>query len=205
MPTVPAPTDPAFQSEILAAHNGERRALGIADLVWSRDLAKEAQDWAATLAKTGRMAHARQSRHGENLSSAPVGRATPTELVARWLAEKPNYIPGSAQPNTSRTGNWADVGHYTAVVWSATREIGCAVGRGQAIDFLVCRYNPPGNVRGYAAYDVKVAAAAAARAAEAKPAPQPAPAKPAAKPAVAPASDKTVIPVPKPKPVAVAR
>lgn len=55
-----------------------------------------------------------------------------------------------------------DVSVLTLEFWhQLAREIGCAVGRGQALDFLVCRYSPPGNIRGYAAYDVNVAHAAA--------------------------------------------
>lgn len=188
MTTVPAPGDPAFQVEILALHNAERRSLGVGDLAWSPALAEEAADWAARLAKTGKMEHERQSRHGENLSSAGAGRGSVAGLVQRWLAEKPNYIPGSAQPNTSKTGNWADVGHYTAVVWSATKSVGCAVGRGQVLDFLVCRYDPPGNVVGYAAYDVNAAARAAVAV---KPAPP------------TPAAQTSPTPIPKPKPATI--
>jgi uncharacterized protein YkwD len=186
LPSVPRIDDPSFQTEILGLHNAERRSLGIGDLAWSPALANEARDWANKLAQTGKMAHEKQSRHGENLSSAPMGQGSVASLVQRWLAEKPRYIPGSAHPNTSTSGNWMDVGHYTAVVWSATREAGCAVGRGQTIDFLVCRYNPPGNVRGYAAYDVNAARAAAAAAA-----------KP---PAPVTSGQAQPAPVPKPKP-----
>lgn len=195
MATVPGIDNPAFQAEILRAHNTERRSLGIPDLVWSPALAKEARTWAARLARTGVLSHERQTRHGENLAAAGAGRTTPAYLVGMWLAEKPRYIPGRAHPNTSTTGNWMDVGHYTAIVWASTREVGCAVDRGQTLDFLVCRYNPPGNVKGYAAYDVRVAKAVAdkANASEAQPVKAQtgkAPARPA--------------PVPRPKPAGLA-
>ena len=35
LPVVPSIRDPAFQAEILNAHNRERRPLGVAPLVWS--------------------------------------------------------------------------------------------------------------------------------------------------------------------------
>lgn len=153
MSSVPQVSDRTFQAEILAAHNAERRAVGVPDLVWSDALAAEAEAWANGLAASGAMTHAAQRTHGENLYMNAVGRRTATQMVAGWLAERANYIPGAAHPNVSKTGNWADVGHYTAMVWSTTTEVGCAVARGKVYDFLVCRYNPPGNVRGRAAYD----------------------------------------------------
>jgi uncharacterized protein YkwD len=197
----PAINDRALQSEILTAHNTERRSLGVADLKWSADLAEDAADWAKGLAKSGALKHASQRSHGENLWMGAAGRSTPAGMVGLWLAEKKNYIPGSAHPKTSKTGNWADVGHYTAIVWSATAEVGCAVSRNATHDFLVCRYNPAGNVRGYAAYDVN----AARRVAEAKPAAKP---DPAPKPSPAPAAGKKAppaapVPLPIPKPATV--
>jgi hypothetical protein len=40
------------------------------------------------------------------------------------------------------------VGHYTQLIWPTTREVGCAVAKGQGNDVLVCRYAPAGNVLG---------------------------------------------------------
>jgi uncharacterized protein YkwD len=194
MTAVPKADDPAFQAEILQLHNVERRSMAIADLSWSPELAADAQAWASELARTGKMKHDGRSRHGENLAAGSTGRLTLAYLVNMWLAEKPRYVPGSTHPRTSTTGNWADVGHYTAMVWSNTRRIGCAVGRGQAMDFLVCRYDPPGNVRGYAAYDLSAARAYAA--ARLQPQAQPVKAQVKSVPA-------GTAPVPKPKPAGV--
>lgn len=169
MQVPPQINDPAFQAEVLEAHNKERRALGIAPLAWSASLADDAQDWANELAASGVMQHDSQRDHGENLFFNGLGRRTVTMMIQGWIDEKQWYVPGGAHPNVSTTGNWVHVGHYTAVVWQATTQIGCAVGRGQKSDFLVCRYNPPGNVVGFAAYDAAaaqkyIAAAAAANA-----------------------------------------
>ena len=172
MPNVPSIDDKAFQKEILDAHNRERRSLGLSDLKWSDDLAEDAEDWAKELAKTGTMKHSSQRKHGENLFFNGAGRRTAAQMVQGWLDEKQYFKPGYPMPDFSTTGNWAHVGHYSAVVWATTTEIGCAVGRGAKSDFLVCRYNPPGNMRGYTPYDPAVAkraqemAAAAALAAK---------------------------------------
>ena len=53
LPVVPSIRDPAFQAEILNAHNRERRPLGVAPLVWSDALAEEAEAWAARLRAAG--------------------------------------------------------------------------------------------------------------------------------------------------------
>lgn len=215
MPTAPKITDAAFQTEVLNAHNSERRAVGVADLVWDASLAKEAQEWANGLASSGAMQHASQRSHGENLYMSGAGRLTATQMVGGWLAERKNYIPGAAHPNVSKTGNWADVGHYTAMVWSATTSVGCAVARGARHDFLVCRYSPPANMRGRVAYDaskprreVAVAAAAVPAPAHAKvPAAQPAPTPaPAMAPEAAPAKVNYIpVPVPAAKPALVGK
>ena len=64
-----------------------------------------------------------------------------------WIAEKAYYRNGQF-PNVSRTGNWADVAHYTQVVWRGTTHVGCAIYPTRNWDYLICRYSPPGNVGG---------------------------------------------------------
>jgi hypothetical protein len=43
-------------------------------------------------------------------------------------------------------------GHYTQVVWSGTRELGCGVARSPSREIWVCNYNPPGNYIGQRPY-----------------------------------------------------
>jgi hypothetical protein len=177
LPVVPSIRDPAFQAEILNAHNRERRPLGVAPLVWSDALAEEAEAWAARLAAANRMTHDRQRRHGENLFMNSAGRRSVAQMVQFWTDEKLFYLPGAPHPHVSSTGDWHDVGHYTAIVWAGTRSVGCAIARNASSDFLVCRYDPPGNRRGYAAYDVETARRTAVAAA-----PPPASAPPVVRP-----------------------
>lgn len=149
------PAETAFRKEVLDAHNRERAAVGVAPLVWSDDLAEDAADWAKSIAKKNVFRHDSQRSQGENIWMARAGRMTPASMVASWAAEKKNYLPGRAHPGASRTGNWADVAHYSAIVWSGTTKVGCAISRGATHDFLVCRYSPMGNIAGYTAYDPK--------------------------------------------------
>lgn len=68
-------------------------------------------------------------------------------MVSGWSSEK--------RP-LARMTSWEQdhhkVGHYTQMVWSDTRRVGCAVSSNRENDFLVCRYWPAGNVLGEQPY-----------------------------------------------------
>ena len=139
-----------FAGRLLAAHNGERDRAGLPRLAWSSRLAQDAQDWAVTLSRKGALQHASAHERkgmGENLWMGSAGYYGAEDMVGGFLAERAKFRPGTF-PQVSRTGNWADVGHYTQIIWPATTEVGCAVAKGGAHDFLVCRYNPAGNTFG---------------------------------------------------------
>lgn len=136
-----------FEDTILAAHNAERAAVGVAPVTWSRAMAAHAADWAKHLIKVGALQHSRPSERpgeGENLWVGTAGAYSAAEMVAAWTAEKKDFKPG-AYPDVTRGGT---VGHYTQMIWKDTTEIGCATARGGQWDVLVCRYGPPGNMIG---------------------------------------------------------
>ena len=141
----------AFDSRVLAAHNRERTAAGIAPLAWSDDLAADAADWAATLADMNDLEHAEDSDpddpQGENLWLGTRAAYTPEEMVGGWIEEKRHFKPGIF-PNNSRTGNLEDVGHYTQLMWRETARVGCAKSGNGENEVLVCRYASAGNVVG---------------------------------------------------------
>ncbi len=149
-----APPPPALRersgvsARLLAAHNRERVRLGIAPLAWNDRLSAEAQRWANSLARRRAFEHARGLRGvGENLWTGTAGSYSPEEMIGGFIDEARDFRPGKF-PNVSRTGNWSDVGHYTQLIWPATREVGCALARGRSNEVLVCRYFPAGNVAG---------------------------------------------------------
>jgi len=130
---------------ILTAHNSYRAQVGVPPLQWSASLAASAQDWANHLAATGTLVHS--GTGGENLAEGTTGAYSVTQLVDTWGNEQQYFIEGTF-PYVSTTGNWVNVGHYTQVVWRNTTEVGGGVASGQGNDFLVCHYNPAGNVDG---------------------------------------------------------
>jgi hypothetical protein len=69
------------------------------------------------------------------------------EMADAWAAEKKWFRPGFF-PAVSTTGKWADVAHYTQMIWAGTERFGCALHSDREWDWLVCRYAPAGNVLG---------------------------------------------------------
>lgn len=139
-----------FAVQLLAEHNAERERVGAPRLQWSGRLAQEAQSWAQLLARKGRMEHATPEQRrgaGENLWMGAAGYYGADVMIGAFIDEKRHFRAGKF-PQVSRTGQWRDVGHYTQVIWRDTREVGCAVARGERDDFLVCRYWPAGNTYG---------------------------------------------------------
>ena len=151
--TAPAPAavtiNPAsFEGRLLAAHNGERKRLRIAALAWSPQLAAQAAIWARHLASKGLFEHSKNRGNvGENLWMGTSGYYTPEQMIGAFIEER-QYFRAGKFPDVSTTGKWADVGHYTQLIWAGTQQLGCARATGAGNDVLVCRYFPAGNVMG---------------------------------------------------------
>ena len=135
---------------VLDAHNRERALAGVAPLGWDLALAAAAGAYARQLAPLGTLRHSsRQARpgQGENLWMGTRGAFPVQAMVASWAAEKAYFRPGIF-PAVSRRGNWADVGHYSQMIWPTTTHLGCAIASSARFDVLVCRYAPAGNIDG---------------------------------------------------------
>jgi hypothetical protein len=139
-----------ISARLLLAHNRERQALGLQPLQWDPALAAAAASYGPALAASATLQHSpKASRPGqrENLWMGTKGAFTPEQMVAPWIAEKRYFRPGIF-PAVSSTGNWLDVSHYTTMIWPTTTRVGCAIYRTARLDFLICRYSPPGNIDG---------------------------------------------------------
>lgn len=130
---------------ITDAHNDVRKKVGVAPLRWSAALARHAQQWADHLASKGcALEHHRSDAYGENLFWSSAA-SSPSEVVAEWAAEAQHYDHGK---NRCR----GTCGHYTQVVWSSSRTLGCGMARCGEAQIWVCNYDPPGNVVGESPY-----------------------------------------------------
>ena len=130
----------------LDAHNKLRAEVGVAPLVWSEDLAFQAQLWADKLAAKsgGEDFFLEHSVSYENLAGGWVTGDPPEMLILKGWGEKekPNFNPATRKCYEGKI-----CGHYTAVVWRKTQRVGCGVGinaNGKYV--LVCNYDPPGNM-----------------------------------------------------------
>jgi hypothetical protein len=142
----------SMAQEILNAHNSYRSQVGVPQIAWSDTLARQSQEWANHLSSKGLFQHSGTSGQGENLWIGTSRRFSFTQMVGTWGKEKQHFVRGTF-PNVSNTGNWADVGHYTQMVWRNTTQVGCAgVDGGDGNYRLVCRYVSPGNVRGQSVF-----------------------------------------------------
>lgn len=122
----------------LSVHNAVRARVGVAPLAWSERLAARAQDWANTLLARKQFVHRPNSPYGENLFEITGATASAAQVVNAWAEESRAY---DYKSNRCRSV----CGHYTQIVWGATKEVGCAVARGGGREVWVCNYDPPGN------------------------------------------------------------
>ncbi len=140
-----------LQNTMMKAHNDARARVGAPKLIWNAELAKDAKSYANTMVRTGKFAHdpqtGRNPRQGENLWVGTRDAYSYVEMVGAWVDER-SYFKRGLFPDNSTTGNWGDVGHYTAIIWPTTQRIGCAVSSSGKDDYLVCRYSPAGNIVG---------------------------------------------------------
>jgi pathogenesis-related protein 1 len=128
----------AQSTDMLAAHNAVRARVNVPPLRWSDKLADVAQGWANRLLVSRRFAHRPDSEYGENLYEIEGARATASQVVRMWDSESQQYDYAS---NTCRKV----CGHYTQIVWAATKQVGCGVARDSRREIWVCNYDPPGN------------------------------------------------------------
>ena len=140
---------------ITAAHNVVRARVGVEPLVWDDRLAATAQAWADRCvdrsAPKGVIDHNpdRGVEHpwyvGENLFAGSAS-VSAQKAVDAWAAEAADY-----DYDRNRCARGRTCGHYTQLVWSASRKVGCATQHCPRLTFghvVVCDYGPGGNAGG---------------------------------------------------------
>lgn len=127
---------------ILDRHNFWRADVGInEELVWSKDMARLAADWAKELKKMGcGWEHRPDNKFGENLFKGTTGYYDAAYVVDAWGSEKEFY---NYEKNNCKRGEMC--GHYTQMIWKTTTKVGCAKITCDGMDIWVCNYDPPGN------------------------------------------------------------
>ncbi len=160
------------EQAICEQHNVNRaKHPGVPPLTWSKELAKNAQDWVAGC-HTSKNANGDEFfchqnkdygcgtdanyKFGENLSFW-TPELKPAEVVDGWYCENKIYDYDNPQPGGSLMfgcDNNPDkvTGHFTQVVWKSTQQLGCAkntcaLGPNEGT-LWACEYYPAGNTAG---------------------------------------------------------
>uniref|UniRef100_A0A1B6EFW3 SCP domain-containing protein n=2 Tax=Clastoptera arizonana TaxID=38151 RepID=A0A1B6EFW3_9HEMI len=129
-----------FIVDVLEAHNQFRSLHGVETLQLQDDLTMESQAWADHLAETNTFEHS-SSNHGENIYKEPIFfERNGTTPVKFWYDEIQFYKFGK-EPD-----NWQKVGHFTQLIWADTRYVGVGIAENKYYRFIVCNYDPRGNI-----------------------------------------------------------
>lgn len=144
----PPPPEPKRESSggmadgFIAAHNRYRAKHCAPPLTWSKKLADVAQSWANQLKAKGCVfGHSPGARYGESLGAGTIGALDPESTVEMWYDEIKKY----KWPNG---GFSMETGHFTQLVWTTTKQVGCGHVQCKGNDIYVCEYDPPGNWEG---------------------------------------------------------
>ncbi|CAM0907399.1 unnamed protein product [Alopecurus aequalis] len=137
------------RDQFLQPHNAARAEVGVRKLSWNATLAAYARRHAERRLDDCKLVHSR-GPYGENIFWGSAGRRwTAADGVEAWVDERADYDCAGNACKRKRA-----CGHYTQVVWARTRSLGCAsvTCNDDGGTFVVCSYDPPGNVRGQAPY-----------------------------------------------------
>uniref|UniRef100_A0A1A8UTJ6 Golgi-associated plant pathogenesis-related protein 1 n=1 Tax=Nothobranchius furzeri TaxID=105023 RepID=A0A1A8UTJ6_NOTFU len=144
-----------FAEELLQSHNEYRRKHQAPPLKLSSKLSREAARYADSLSRTRILKHSEESSRGscgENLAWASYDQSG-KDVADRWYDEVKKY-------NFSRPGFSSGTGHFTAMVWKSSKQLG--VGKAIASDgssFVVARYLPAGNITNQGHFETNVLSA----------------------------------------------
>jgi pathogenesis-related protein 1 len=129
-------------------HDAARADVGVGPVSWDDTVAAYAQAYGEERRGDCQLVHS-GGPYGENIFGGPGGDWSAADAVGLWVAEKEFYDHGS---NSCAAGEVC--GHYTQVVWRDSTAIGCAriVCDNSGGVFIICSYNPPGNVMGQSPY-----------------------------------------------------
>ncbi|XP_010266628.1 PREDICTED: pathogenesis-related protein 1A-like [Nelumbo nucifera] len=130
----------------LDAHNAARAEVGVDALTWDDTVAAYAQSYANKRADDCTRVHSGEP-YGENLAGS-TGSLSATDAVNLWVGEKQYY-----DHNSNSCIGEQECRHYTQVVWRKSFRVGCAkVQCNNGGTFVICNYDPAGNVVGELPY-----------------------------------------------------
>ena len=142
-----------FYTNLVNRHNELRKKHNAGALTKLADIATLAQETADKCKSAGGLQHSGNSYNGQWMGQNlyVMGGATPTgaQVADSWYSENKDYNYDTGKAKT----NGAVIGHFTQLVWKASKQIGCAVAIGSWSGYnpsyyVCCNYFPGGNVLG---------------------------------------------------------
>ncbi|BFF95585.1 Golgi-associated plant pathogenesis-related protein 1 [Drosophila madeirensis] len=130
-----------FLKEVFTATNKCRVLHGCPALTINNDLNRIAQEWANHLRDKNVMEHRPNPKYGENIFLSGGMDVTGDLPVDMWYREINSY-------NFDKAEFTPTSGHFTQLIWKGCKEMGSGVARKADRTWVVCNYNPPGNVVG---------------------------------------------------------
>ena len=145
-------------TNLVNLHNTLRQKHKSPSLTKSTEVAKFAQQATDHCAQLGKLEHTyhtyKSTTIGQNLYLASWAPSADDVVQSWYYEEEPHYDYDKGQ---SKDG--AVTGHFTAMVWKSTKEVGCAYTLGKWGNYngyyVACEYYPLGNMQG--AYTTNVA------------------------------------------------
>ncbi|KAH8412941.1 hypothetical protein KR009_006912 [Drosophila setifemur] len=130
-----------FLKEVFNTTNKFRGMHGCPALTINAELNRVAQEWANRLRDKNVMEHRPNPKYGENIFLSGGMDVTGDLPVEMWYREINSYDFQKAQFAPT-------AGHFTQLIWKGSKEMGSGVARKADRTWVVCNYNPPGNVMG---------------------------------------------------------
>jgi hypothetical protein len=136
---------------------GQPAAADMFELKWSDELAKVAQRWTdqCTWNHDTNRNTPKYSWVGQNMAMSMSSGPQTTNYknhIAGWFDEVKDFPGANVSPYTGSNGATGTVGHYTALAWGSTKEVGCGIvsfeKTGEKYPYqthFICNYGPGGN------------------------------------------------------------
>jgi len=148
----------SFKDKCLYAHNYVRQMHRVDDLRWEETLSQQSYRYALEISQSNTLKHSENADrgfYGENIYKGFSGfkyAKTVADAVYNWYIELIDYDYTDNEPNIHV------VGHFTELVWRNTVTFGCGYASteiyGGLMTYIVCQYQPGGNLQGLYIYNV---------------------------------------------------
>ncbi|XP_039488947.1 Golgi-associated plant pathogenesis-related protein 1 [Drosophila santomea] len=128
-----------IKQSVLRETNKYRRLHNANHLKMDEKLSSYAQQWADQLADHNKLETRPAPLYGENIMCVRRSKFSVEQILKLWYQEKYSY-------DYLKPGFNLYTGHFTQLVWRQTKFLGVGVACDVRSIWIVCNYDPPGNV-----------------------------------------------------------